>query len=81
MEARRERLRFSGDMEDGPPLAWVIYWRRRYSNRYGGAVRPSLQAWGYVFWNGRRLIKIKGTEEVLREREQHTYLGNRQWLP
>jgi hypothetical protein len=68
-EARRERLRFSGNAENGPPRAWVIYWRGRYSNRYAGAVRPSLHMLGYVFWDRKRLIQIKGIEEVLRERK------------
>jgi hypothetical protein len=71
MEARRERLAFSRDVEDGPPLSWVIYWRGRYSNYYGGNIQSSLQTWGHVFWDSKRLIKIKGTQEVLRERENH----------
>jgi hypothetical protein len=69
MEARRARLPFSGDAEDEPPLAWVIYWMGRYSNSYGGAIQASLQSWGHVFWDRKRLIRSKGTEEVLRERE------------
>lgn len=69
IEARRERLPFSGDVVDGPPLAWVIYWKGRYSNRYGDAVQDSLQHWGYVFWDRKRLIESKGIGEILRERE------------
>jgi hypothetical protein len=70
MEARRARLPFSGDAEDGPPLAWVIYWRGRYSNSYGGIIEASLQSWGHVFWDRERLIRSKGTEAVLRERPE-----------
>lgn len=71
LEARRARLPFSGDTEDGPPLAWVIHWRGRYSNSYGDVIQPSLQSWGHVFWDRGRLIRSKGTEEVLRERERY----------
>lgn len=74
METRRQRLPFVGDAEDQPPLAWVIFWRGRYSNRYGEAVRPGLQRWGYVFWDRKRLIQIKGTQEVLRERKYYVRL-------
>lgn len=71
MEARRERLGFSREAEDGPPLAWVIYWRGKYSNRYGETVDPGLHKWGYVFWDKKRLVKMKGTEEVLRARDRY----------
>lgn len=69
MEARRERLPFSGDTEDGPPLAWVTEWRGRYSNRYGDDLPHSLKPWGHVFWDRGRLIKSKGMDAVLRERQ------------
>jgi len=68
-EARRERLPFSGDIEDGPPLAWVIGWRGRFFNRYGVAVPAALKPWGHVFWDRRRLIDSKGTDAVLRARD------------
>jgi hypothetical protein len=68
LEARRARFPFSGDAEDGPPLAWVIYWKGRYSNGYGGAIPASLQSWGYVFWDRERLRESKGREEVRRKR-------------
>ena len=71
MESRRERLAFSGDVEDGPPLSWVIYWRGRYRNRYAGSIVARLQTWGHVFWDRKRLININGTKEVLRERDNH----------
>ncbi len=78
MEAGRERLSFSGDTEDEPPLAWIMYWRGRYSNTYAGAsVDNSLQEWGYVFWDRRRLVRSKGREEVLRLREHAS--GGHRW--
>ncbi len=73
IERRRERLAFSGDVEDGPPLSWVIYWRGRYCNWYAGSIVSRLQTWGHVFWDRKRLIKINGTKEVLRERENHNW--------
>lgn len=70
-EARQEKLPFSGDTEDGPPLAWVIGWRGRYVNRYGPAIPASLKAWGHVFWDHRRLIESKGKDAVLRARDEY----------
>ena len=52
-----EKLPFPGDNEDGPPLAWVITWRGKYSNTYGEDIPNSLKAWGYGFWDGKRLVK------------------------
>ncbi len=70
-EARRERLAFSGDTEDGPPLAWVVGWSGRYVNRYGPAIPAARKAWGHVFWDRRRLIKSGGLNAVLRERDDY----------
>jgi len=72
LEDRQERLPFCGDTEDGPPIAWVTEWRGRYSNSYGGAIPASLKKWGHVFWDRGRLIRSKGMEHVLREREKLT---------
>ncbi|KAK4148733.1 hypothetical protein C8A00DRAFT_38682 [Chaetomidium leptoderma] len=69
LEARGARLPFSGDAEDAPPLAWVIAWRATYSNTYGKSLPDSLKEWGYVFWDNKRLIKSKGVDVVLGERE------------
>jgi hypothetical protein len=66
MEARRERLPFSGDKEEGPNLAWVIMWRGIYRNLYGGILPESLKAWGYVFWDAKRMLKTKGKETLVR---------------
>ncbi|KAK3902373.1 hypothetical protein C8A05DRAFT_15565 [Staphylotrichum tortipilum] len=68
-EAAWTRLIFYGDVENGPPLAWVIYWKGRYVNRYGDALEPSVQRWGHVFWDNKRLVKSQGLEELLCERE------------
>jgi hypothetical protein len=48
-EARRERLPFLGDAEDGPPLAWVIVWRGRYSNEYGSVIDRRLKRGAMCF--------------------------------
>jgi hypothetical protein len=63
-EARRERLPFLGDAEDGPPLAWVIVWRGRYSNEYGSVIDRRLKTWGYVFWDCRRLNESGGKKQL-----------------
>lgn len=56
-EACLDKLPFSGDKEDGPPLAWVTVWKGTYSNRFGDDVVPAaLHAWGYVFWDAERLV-------------------------
>ncbi|KAK3308332.1 uncharacterized protein B0T15DRAFT_410673 [Chaetomium strumarium] len=68
-EARREKLVFAGDTEDGPPLAWVIGWRGRYVNAYGPIIPAPLKTWGHVFWDRRRLIESKGKDEVLLTRD------------
>jgi hypothetical protein len=65
---RRERLRFGGDTNDGPPLAWVVEWRGVYNNRFGCFLPESLKKWGHVFWDRKRLIRSQGIEHVLRER-------------
>lgn len=72
-EARRERLPFSGDIQHGPPLAWVVGWSGRYVNRYGPAIPAPLKAWGHVFWDRRRLIESKGLNAVLRERDGYCW--------
>jgi hypothetical protein len=67
-EYDRARLRFWGDDEDGPPLGWVILWRETYSNFFGDPVPPSLQDWGYVFWDLDRLIRMGGKDDIVRDR-------------
>jgi hypothetical protein len=69
-ETRGDKLAFSRDTEDGPPLAWVIGWHGRYSNMYGPIIPAALKVWGHVFWDRRRLIESKGKDVVLREREE-----------
>ncbi|KAK4237487.1 hypothetical protein C8A03DRAFT_44656 [Achaetomium macrosporum] len=69
-EARGEKLAFAGDTKDGPPLAWVIGWRGRYTNVYGPVIPAPLKAWGHVFWDCRRLVESKGKDAVLRARDE-----------
>ncbi|KAL2262529.1 hypothetical protein VTK26DRAFT_1059 [Humicola hyalothermophila] len=68
-EARKDRVAFAGDTEDGPPLAWVIGWCGRYCNTHGPIIPAELKAWGYVSWDRRRLIKSGGKDAVLRARQ------------
>ncbi len=70
-EARREKLAFVSDTEDGPPLAWVMGWRGIYVNRYGPAIPAPLKTWGHVVWDRRRLIESKGKDVVLRARNEY----------
>jgi len=66
-ELERHELPFTGDREDGPPLAWVVIWGGTYSNMYGDMVPDSLQEWGYVFWDAGRLVESGGEQELRRE--------------
>lgn len=50
-EADREALCFHDDTEHGPPLAWVLIWDFKYSNMYADVLPPSIQDWGYIFWD------------------------------
>jgi hypothetical protein len=65
-EAVRQKLPFSRDKEEGPPLAWVIMWRGTYSNSYGDVIPDSLKAWGYIFWDANRLVKSGAKDSLLR---------------
>ncbi|KAF5640821.1 hypothetical protein F52700_3533 [Fusarium sp. NRRL 52700] len=51
----REKMVFSGDNDDSPPLAWVIFWKEAYSNLFGDFIPRPLRQWGYVMWDGDRL--------------------------
>ena len=57
-------LPFSGDKEDGPPLAWVTMWNGTVSNTYGSEIPAAVQDWGYVFWDAQRLVEMGGEQEV-----------------
>jgi len=63
-ERRGDALTFTGDepVPIGPPVAWVLSWRGRYFNLYGGYVPESLRRWGYVMWDEKRwnLLGAKG---------------------
>jgi len=63
---RQERLLYLGDSLDYPPLAWVIWWRGRYSNLYGDYVPDDFRRWGYVMWDRQRLSNSKG-KQLLRD--------------
>jgi len=63
-EYRGDALLFMGDVEDGPPLAWVTSWRGVYSNTYGGLTPLPLRRFGYVFWDAGRLLKTGGMKRV-----------------
>lgn len=65
-EASWEKLPFSEDKEDGPPLAWVEIWTGTFSNSYGDVIPPPMHDWGYVFWDKRRLVQSGGKRELKR---------------
>ncbi|EXK78955.1 hypothetical protein FOQG_16403 [Fusarium oxysporum f. sp. raphani 54005] len=51
----REKMVFSGDSYDSPPLAWVVFWKEAYSNLFGDFIPRPLRQWGYVMWDSDRL--------------------------
>lgn len=61
-----EPLPFSGDTAPprGPPLAWTLLWGETYVNIYGGYVPQTLQASGWVMWDGDRLDSM-GARELI----------------
>ena len=63
-EYRCDKLLFTGDREDGPPLAWVLLWSGLYSNSYGDCIPVPLRNFGYVFWDAGRLEKTGGITRV-----------------
>ena len=63
-EANGVELPFSGDKEDGPPLAWVTMWNGYVSNVYGFIIPTAVQDWGYVFWDAQRLVESGGEREL-----------------
>ncbi|KAK3903564.1 hypothetical protein C8A05DRAFT_32704 [Staphylotrichum tortipilum] len=80
-EARREVSRFTGDEEGGPPLAWAIMWQGVYSNRYGSLIPESLKLWGYVFWDGERVLRTPVKDGLLQTWKAHlpifrAFVGN-----
>ncbi|KAF5689702.1 hypothetical protein FCIRC_1263 [Fusarium circinatum] len=67
----RETMSFSGDDEDSPPLAWVTFWKGRYSNLFGDFLPRSLRQWGYIMWDRNRLVNADAL--ALIEQEWKTY--------
>ncbi|KAK4149372.1 hypothetical protein C8A00DRAFT_18923 [Chaetomidium leptoderma] len=67
-EIEKERMVFTGDEADAPPLAWVLLWREAYGNWFGEVVPPSLHDWGYIFWDELRLVETGAKDAVLRDR-------------
>lgn len=55
-----ELLPFQGDNvpPTGPPLAWVLLWRGRYVNIYGGYIPVPLKEYGWVVWDECRLDSV-----------------------
>lgn len=64
----RDLLPFQGDTAPptGPPLAWVILWRGRYVNIYGGYIPVPLKEYGWVVWDGCRLDSM-GVRKLIAE--------------
>lgn len=64
-EAVLRKLPFPGDKaEGGPPLVWVMMWKRTYINCYGDLIPGGLKAWGYVFWDARRTVRSGGKDAL-----------------
>lgn len=59
-------LPFQGDKvpPTGPPLAWVILWRGRFVNVYGGYIPVPLKEYGWVVWDGCRLDSMGVREHI-----------------
>lgn len=55
-QARRDKMPFTGDAENLPPLSWVTMWRGTYSNMYGSWIPVTFHRWGYIMWDASRLI-------------------------
>jgi hypothetical protein len=51
----RERMVFTGDSDDSPPFAWVVFWKEAYSNLFGDFIPRPLRQWGYIMWDKDRL--------------------------
>jgi hypothetical protein len=64
LEIARQKLPVVGDMEDAPPLCWVIIWRGTYCNTYGGMITELLQGWGYIFWGAPQLMRSGGKRMI-----------------
>ncbi|KAK3896920.1 hypothetical protein C8A05DRAFT_20213 [Staphylotrichum tortipilum] len=75
-EADWESLPFSGDKEDGPPLAWVIIWRGTFSNTYGEVISSAVRDWGYILWDSRRLVRSGGKRELQKAWEDSWHGGD-----
>ncbi|KAI0137820.1 hypothetical protein F4776DRAFT_663395 [Hypoxylon sp. NC0597] len=68
-QAKREPLRFEGDREMRPPLAWTVIWKETYSNLYGyylDRMKSDLRLWGYVMWDAPRLERL-GAKDMLQQ--------------
>ncbi|KAF4337256.1 hypothetical protein FBEOM_8845 [Fusarium beomiforme] len=63
----REKMSFSGDNESSPPLAWVTFWKERYSNLFGDFLPRSLRQWGYIMWDRSRLLNTDAIALIDRE--------------
>jgi hypothetical protein len=74
-------LPFSRDKQEGPNLARAIIWRGISRNMYDGLLPESSKAWGYVFWDAKRMLRTKGEETLVRMREvEEGRMIRRLWL-
>ncbi len=53
-EARRDPIKFTGDVSLGPPYGWVLLWKGIYSNLFAEYVPRTVRKWGYVMWDRNR---------------------------
>ncbi|RBQ77753.1 hypothetical protein FVER14953_05762 [Fusarium verticillioides] len=57
----REKMVFTGDSDDSPPFAWVVFWKEAYSNLFGDFIPRPLRQWGYIMWDKDRLDNTDAT--------------------
>ncbi|KAK3307675.1 uncharacterized protein B0T15DRAFT_433406 [Chaetomium strumarium] len=63
-ELRQLLLLFGDGAEDKQPLGWVVVFRGKYCNWYGGVLPWELKCWGWVFWDSQRLEKTGMLEKL-----------------
>ena len=73
-EGNRLKLLFSGDKEDGPPLAWVTMWNIIIRDTYGCIIPSPTHDWGDVFWDAQRLVE-SGRNRTLQEAWAYRWPG------
>lgn len=75
MEARRDPLPFTGDVEPDdegfprPPLAWTLMRHGSYRNSYGYYMLSDIRLWGYVMWDAARIERTRAKDVLAQQWE------------